>query len=42
MLVARISLLGYSKPTFPGGGTVKLVKGYSKSDVMYEGDIFSK
>jgi selenocysteine lyase/cysteine desulfurase len=31
-----------SKPTFPGGGTVRFVKGYSKDDVMYEVDIFSR
>lgn len=31
-----------SKPTFPGGGTVKFVKGYSRSDVLYEGDVFSR
>lgn len=30
------------KPTFPGGGTVKFVKGYSKDDVMYEVDVFSR
>ena len=31
-----------SKPTFPGGGTVRFVKGYSKDDVMYEVDVFSR
>jgi len=31
-----------TKPTFPGGGTVKFVKGYSKGDVMYEGDVFAR
>lgn len=29
-------------PTFPGGGTVKFVKGYLKNDVSYENDVFSK
>jgi len=31
-----------AKPTFPGGGTVAFVKGYSKTDVMYDVDIFAR
>lgn len=31
-----------AKPTFPGGGTVAFVKGYSKEDVMYDVDIFNR
>lgn len=34
--------MSMSKPTFPGGGTVKFVKGYKRDDVMYEVDIFSR
>lgn len=42
ILLGRKSLMKSVKPTFPGGGTVKFVKGYSKDDVMYEVDVFSK
>jgi selenocysteine lyase/cysteine desulfurase len=42
VLVARTSLMNRAKPTFPGGGTVKFVKGYTKNDVIYEGDVFAK
>lgn len=31
-----------AKPTFPGGGTVSFVKGYTKMDVMYNPDIFDR
>lgn len=34
--------MSMSKPTFPGGGTVKFVKGYKRDDIMYEVDIFSR
>jgi len=30
VLVARKSVIKGAKPTFPGGGTVAFVKGYSK------------
>lgn len=30
VLVARNKIIESDKPTFPGGGTVKFVKGYSK------------
>ena len=40
--MGRKSLMKSARPTFPGGGTVKFVKGYSKDDVMYEVDVFSK
>lgn len=42
ILLARKSLFKDSKPTFPGGGTVKFVKGYTKKDVLYEVDPFSR
>ena len=42
VLVARKSLIDRAKPTFPGGGTVRFVKGYKKEDVMYEVDVFAK
>jgi selenocysteine lyase/cysteine desulfurase len=42
ILVARKSLLIANKPIFPGGGTVRFVQGYTKDDVMYEIDIFSR
>jgi selenocysteine lyase/cysteine desulfurase len=42
LLIAKKSLMSLSKPTFPGGGTVKFVKGYKRDDVMYEVDIFSR
>ena len=35
VLLARNSIMHATKPTFPGGGTVKFVKGYSKNDVLY-------
>ena len=30
------------KPTFPGGGTVRFVKGYTKDDIYYEEDPFAR
>lgn len=42
LLVARKLLIQNTKPTFPGGGTVRFVKGYSRNDVMYETDIFDR
>ena len=42
VLVARNALMNRLKPTFPGGGTVRFVKGYSRDDVMYETDNFSR
>ena len=42
ILVARKSLIDQAKPTFPGGGTVRFVKGYKKEDVMYEVDVFAR
>ena len=31
-----------ARPTFPGGGTVRSVKGYIKDELIYEVDVFSK
>lgn len=31
-----------AKPTFPGGGTVAFVKGYTQEDIMYDRDIFNR
>ena len=42
VLVARNNIINSSKPTFPGGGTVKFVKGYSREDVMYETGNFAR
>lgn len=42
VLVGRKSIIELSKPTFPGGGTVKFVKGYKKEDIMYEDNIFAR
>ncbi len=42
VLVARKSVIKGAKPTFPGGGTVAFVKGYSKEDVLYDDDIFNR
>jgi selenocysteine lyase/cysteine desulfurase len=45
VLVARKATMNNDKkqrPVFPGGGTVKFVKGYGKEDVMYEPDIFAR
>lgn len=42
VLIARKNLMNSLKPTFPGGGTVAFVKGYSREDVMYDVDIFSR
>jgi hypothetical protein len=43
VLIGRKKLwLELSKPTFPGGGTVKFVKGYERSDIMYSDDIFER
>ncbi len=42
MLIARKNIVKNAKPTFPGGGTVAFVKGYSKEDVMYDVDIFNR
>ena len=30
ILLARKKIIEFAKPTFPGGGTVRLVTGYSK------------
>ena len=40
--MARKNIVKSSKPTFPGGGTVSFVKGYSKEDVMYDVDLFNR
>ena len=42
VLIARKSIISDSKPTFPGGGTVSFVKGYTKTDVMYDVDVFNR
>lgn len=42
VLIARKSIVKDAKPTFPGGGTVSFVKGYTKLDVMYDPDIFNR
>ena len=42
MLIARKSIVTNAKPSFPGGGTVAFVKGYAKTDVMYDVDIFNR
>jgi selenocysteine lyase/cysteine desulfurase len=42
VLVARKEIMKSTKPTFPGGGTVSFVKGYTKMDVMYDVDIFNR
>lgn len=42
ILIARKNIVKNAKPTFPGGGTVAFVKGYSKQDVMYDVDIFNR
>ena len=42
MLIARKNIVTNAKPTFPGGGTVAFVKGYAKTDVMYDVDIFNR
>jgi hypothetical protein len=37
LLITRKSLYhALKKPTFPGGGTVKYVKGYQQKDVLYQ------
>jgi selenocysteine lyase/cysteine desulfurase len=35
VLLGRKEIINLAKPTFPGGGTVKFVKGYNKEDIMY-------
>jgi selenocysteine lyase/cysteine desulfurase len=42
VLIARKNIVRNAKPTFPGGGTVAFVKGYSKEDIMYDVDIFNR
>jgi len=42
VLIARKNIVKNAKPTFPGGGTVAFVKGYTKKDVMYDVDIFNR
>ena len=42
MLIARKEIISDTKPTFPGGGTVSFVKGYTKTDVMYDVDVFNR
>ncbi len=42
VVIARKSIVKNAKPTFPGGGTVAFVKGYSKNDVLYDVDIFNR
>lgn len=42
VLVARNCSLKCDKPSFPGGGTVRFVKGYTKNDIMYEADPFAR
>ena len=42
VLIGRKAIIDLSKPTFPGGGTVKFVKGYNKDDIMYEDSIFAR
>jgi hypothetical protein len=41
-MIARKNIIQNAKPTFPGGGTVAFVKGYTKLDVMYDVDIFNR
>jgi selenocysteine lyase/cysteine desulfurase len=42
VLIANKNMISLSKPTFPGGGTVKFVKGYEKSDILYEDTPFAR
>jgi len=43
VIVARKSvIMKNAKPTFPGGGTVAFVKGYTQEDIMYDRDIFNR
>ena len=42
VLVARKSIVLNARPTFPGGGTVAFVKGYTKEDVIYDFDVFNR
>jgi len=41
ILVVRTSLVG-TRPSYPGGGTVIYVKGYTQQDVFYDTDPFSR
>lgn len=34
--------LAGDKPSFPGGGTVQFVAGYSKSQISYDDDTFAR
>jgi hypothetical protein len=36
VLIAKKAIIKNATPTFPGGGTVAFVKGYTKNDVMYD------
>jgi len=42
VMIAKKDIIKNAKPTFPGGGTVTFVKGYTKMDVMYDVDVFNR
>ena len=42
VLVVKKSIAENAKTTFPGGSTVAFVRGYAKTGVMYDVDIFSR
>ena len=42
VLIGKKGIIEATKPTFPGGGTVKFVKGYHKEDIMYEESVFAR
>jgi selenocysteine lyase/cysteine desulfurase len=43
VLIARKSIVGKNdKPSFPGGGTVVFVKGYTPNDVQFDENLFNR
>ena len=42
LLLVKNSVISSSKPTFPGGGTVAMVKGYEDNDILYDMDLFNR
>ena len=42
LLLVKKDVISSSTPTFPGGGTVSLVKGYEHEDIIYDMDLFNR
>jgi selenocysteine lyase/cysteine desulfurase len=42
LLLVKKSVISSSKPSFPGGGTVAMVKGYEDNDILYDTDLFNR